>query len=120
MTATANQNETLQKAIDGLPCRLARQVYFDDAGDCCIIAHLTKYASSSELSEAYLRRAHDQKVEGLPSIRQRLSRAFGLDDETLTTLQTTGDRQYESKHARCVGLGAMLGRILKMRKVVLS
>lgn len=114
--ATAEQNKTLQKAIDGLPCKLSNRVYFDEEDDCCIIAHLTKYAPSSELSESYLRSRNDTLVGGMTSIRQRLSRAFGFDGETLTTLQTAGDRQYRDKHDRCVGMGAMLGRILKMRK----
>ncbi len=112
---TLQQNDTLRKAIDGLPCRLSSRVYFDGAGDCCIIAHLSKYAGSSVLSETYLRKNNDTKVAMMPSIRKRLSLAFGFDEETMTTLQTAGDRQYDTKHARCVGLGSMLGRILKMR-----
>ncbi len=112
---TIAQNATLQEAIDGLPCRLSSRVYFDDEGDCCIIAHLTKYADASVLSETHLRSHSDIKIATMPSIVNRLKRAFGFDEETMTTLQTVGDRQYSTKHARCVGLGSMLGRILAMR-----
>lgn len=112
---TFQQNDTLRKAIDGLPCRLSSRVYFDAEGDCCIIAHLSKYAGESVTSETYLRKKNDTKIASMPSVLKRLSLAFGFDQETVTTLQTAGDRQYNDKHSRCVGLGKMLGRILEMR-----
>ena len=113
---TDKQNETLQKAIDGLPCKLSKAEYFDGDGDSCIIGHLTKYAEESERSEKYLRRNNNNRITYMPSILARLRHAFGLNQLDVSGLQVDNDNQYATKHARCVGMGDMLGRILKMRK----